>query len=76
MAVDLGPRPYGTSIADGCQGRVRQPAFQDDVLSYGRAERSIVSIHEPRAVQHSFQALRDDALNLSDEPPPEMRQGP
>ena len=76
MAVDLGARSYRTSIAYGREGRVRQPAFQDDVFSYGSAERPIVSIHEPRAVQHSFQALRDDALNLGDEPPLEVLQGP
>ena len=76
MAVDLGPRSYRTSIADGREGRVRQPAFQDDVLSYGRAERSIVRVHESCAVEDPLQSLRDDALNLRDEPPPEVRQGP
>ena len=27
VAVDLGPRSYRTSITDGREGRVRQPAF-------------------------------------------------
>ena len=76
VAVDLGPRSYGTSITDRCQGRVREAPLQDDVLSYGRAERSIVRVHESCAVEDPLQSLRDDALNLRDEPPLEVRQGP